>query len=396
MDSNFSSPPPYNATDHPDDPFSNTLSNFLLVLKGTTMITIISIAVFGNSLVIISVFKYERLRVITNFFIVSLAFADLLVAMLVMPFSMSMEMTEGRWMFGRIMCDIFNANDVLFSTASLIHLCCISMDRYLAILHPLRYEAVMNKHRAMLMLGVSWVASILISYIPVFSRLYTTEAGVKEHQLDSYLCNFTVNPVYAAVSSSVSFWIPTLIMMFVYARIFLEARKQERLIQSSAMYMHYTTRDHADPDVQRFERRKMKREHKAAKTLGIIMGCFILCFVPFFCWYVVTAACKTCANPPALGSVLFWCGYSNSCLNPIIYAYYNREFRTAFKKILNMDRGQTEQQASTVSDPCIRPLNTSYGNSIHRNSVPRNSIHRDSCNATIRQSFSSGSKRVSF
>ena len=352
--------------------------------------TIMLGAFTGNVLVITAVFKYERLRAITNFFIVSLAFADLLVAILVMPFSASMEMLSGKWVFGRTMCDIFNANDILFSTASLIHLCCISMDRYIAILHPLQYETKMTRPRALLMLGVTWVASILISYIPVYSQLYTTEETLNELNTNPDLCQFKVNAIYAGVSSSVSFWIPCLIMIFIYLRIFLEARKQEKLIQSSTLYMHYSdTRRYSeyngeggppDSDTQRFERRRMKREHKAAKTLGIIMGAFIICFLPFFSWYVVTTSCgDACPYPPLLGSALFWVGYFNSCLNPIIYAYFNREFRNAFKKILHLERVPCDG----TSDPTTRALNTSFVTTTHRDS------------ATVRLSLSSGNRRVS-
>ena len=97
----------------------DALAPLVLALKGVVMSTIMVGAVLGNLLVISSVMKFERLRaVITNFFIVSLAFADLLVAILVMPFNASVELS-GKWVFGRTMCDFFNANDVLFSTCLL-------------------------------------------------------------------------------------------------------------------------------------------------------------------------------------------------------------------------------------------------------------------------------------
>ena len=376
----------------------------VVAVKGVVMTSIMVGAVVGNVLVIASVMKFERLRaVITNFFIVSLAFADLLVAILVMPFNASMELS-GQWVFGRTMCDFFNANDVLFSTASILHLCCISMDRYIAILHPLKYEAKMTRTRVAVMLAVTWVASILISYIPVYSQLYTTRQHFQALEDDPQSCVFIVNKVYAGVSSSVSFWIPCSIMVFVYAKIFIEARKQEKFVQSNAMYMQYSearfARGHhnnghqagsgvgsgsgsgqengmlpGDGDVQRSERKRMKREHKAAKTLGIIMGAFILCFCPFFLWYVITTMCgDACPYPPVVGSMLFWVGYLNSCLNPLIYAYFNRDFRTAFKKLLHIDKMPCERGAH---DPSTRALNTAY------------SEHRDSANINVRLSNSS-------
>jgi hypothetical protein len=234
---------------------------------------------------------------------------------------------------------------------------------------------------------------------------------------------FIVNKVYAGVSSSVSFWIPCSIMLFVYAKIFIEARKQEKFVQSSAMYMQYsdqrygrTRQDNGhhhhhhnnhrhhpsssssagvplqqdeqtngmlsanDGEVQRSQQKRMKREHKAAKTLGIIMGAFILCFLPFFSWYVATTMCgDACPYPPVVGSMLFWIGYFNSCLNPIIYAYFNRDFRNAFKKLLRIDRMPCERGER---DPTTRALNKAYSDG-----------HRDSGNLNIRLSNSSFNMR---
>lgn len=81
-------------------------------------------------------------------------------------------------------------------------------------------------------------------------------------------------------------------------------------------------------------RQGWRHEHKAAHTLGIIMGCFLVCWLPFFCWYVITSLCDTCNCPDIVVAVVFWIGYFNSTLNPLIYAYFNREFREAFKDTL--------------------------------------------------------------
>ena len=337
------------------------------ILKTMAMVLVMVLAVFGNALVILSVFRFERLRIIANSFIVSLAFADLLVAILVMPFNASQEIA-GKWVFGRVMCDIFNANDVLFSTASLLHLCCISTDRYIAILDPFHYETRMTRKKVVAMLLLVWSASGLISYIPIQMGWYTTQKQKDVLEQNDEVCTFFVNKIYAAVSSSISFWIPASIMVFTYVKIYREARRQEKAIylltkQAGASVDRLAvdnvsngTGTGSSPNIrfngrpssnarasQRLsqDRRKMKREHKAAKTLGIIMGAFLCCWLPFFTWYIVENMCDVCNAPELFIKFLFWIGYCNSAFNPIIYAFFSRDFRNAFKRILHIHRLRT-------------------------------------------------------
>ena len=105
--------------------YSIEVSVPLTVLVGL----LILLTVFGNVLVVIAVFTSRALRAPQNLFLVSLASADILVATLVMPFSLANELM-GNWYFGKVWCEIYLALDVLFCTASIAHLCAISLDRY--------------------------------------------------------------------------------------------------------------------------------------------------------------------------------------------------------------------------------------------------------------------------
>lgn len=331
----------------------------ILVLKVIVMSSIIFAAVFGNLLVIISVCRHHKLRIVTNYFIVSLAFADCLVALFAMTFKSTVAIS-GRWIFNQAVCDFWNSCDVLFSTASIMHLCCISVDRYYAIIKPLDYPMKITTKRVAIMISCVWVSSCLISYIPIFTNWYTTEKYLRERTPDE--CEFVVNTAYALISSSVSFWIPCCIMLFTYYRIYLEATKQEKFIYKSQQFCAANharnSADHSnaitvhapphrnshgdDPESgsstpTKKQISKMKREHKAAKTLGIIMGAFILCWLPFFIWYVSSSICgEVCQKycPEIVVDILFWIGYFNSAMNPIIYAYFNRDFREAFKETI--------------------------------------------------------------
>ncbi|KAL7299949.1 hypothetical protein TKK_0007268 [Trichogramma kaykai] len=337
------------------------------ILLGCILGTIIATAVFGNLLVMVSVIRHRKLRIITNYFVVSLALADMLVAMFAMTFNASVQIT-GQWLFGYFMCDVWNSLDVYFSTSSILHLMFISVDRYYAIVKPLSYPISMTKRVAMYMLLSCWISPAIISFVPIFNGWYTTEENDQFRHLNPDQCIFRVNKVYAMLSSSISFWIPCTIMTLTYLAIFREANKQEKQMHSrmgTAMLLsHRPSRDlnnvngelnsgggssrtltlnevsgaveHLHTPTKDKNIIKMKREHKAARTLGIIMGTFILCWLPFFLWYVITSLCDpdTCPCPDIVVSILFWIGYTNSALNPLIYAYFNRDFREAFKNTL--------------------------------------------------------------
>ncbi|KAL1494593.1 hypothetical protein ABEB36_010166 [Hypothenemus hampei] len=335
---------------------------FLIALKLTVMLLIIVAALLGNLLVIVSVMRHRKLRVITNYFVVSLALADMLVAIWAMCFNFSVEVTGGQWIFGYFMCDVWNSLDVYFSTASILHLCCISVDRYYAIVQPLDYPLIMTNTRLILMLTIVWCSPALLSFLPIFMGWYTTPDHLDDRKKNPSLCMFVVNRTYSIISSSVSFWVPGMVMIMMYYRIYVEADRQERMLYRSKvaaalLNKHLqingisagitslrqsldgsleTDKSNATAASDPRTSSKMKRERKAARTLGIIVSAFLACWLPFFLWYVISTLCgnEYCYSPPWVITLVFWVGYFNSALNPLIYAYFNREFRVAFKKTL--------------------------------------------------------------
>ncbi|KAG5890099.1 hypothetical protein JTB14_026471 [Gonioctena quinquepunctata] len=334
---------------------------FLVALKLTIMVMIIVAALFGNLLVIVSVMRHRKLRVITNYFVVSLALADMLVAIWAMCFNFSVEVSGGRWIFGYFMCDVWNSLDVYFSTASILHLCCISVDRYYAIVQPLDYPLIMTNVRLVLMLAVVWCSPALLSFLPIFMEWYTTGEHLAFRKKSPHICSFTVNRAYSVISSSVSFWVPGMVMIYMYYRIYMEADRQERMLYRSKVAAALLNKhlqingisagltslrqsvdeghlvsDEKAAAAEAGTSSKMKRERKAARTLGIIVSAFLACWLPFFLWYVISSLCgaRLCPSPSWVVTLVFWVGYFNSALNPLIYAYFNREFRVAFKKTL--------------------------------------------------------------
>ncbi|XP_029353154.1 uncharacterized protein LOC115039292 [Echeneis naucrates] len=350
-------------------------------LTGCVLALLIVWTLFGNFTVCAAVCRYRHLRAkVTNIFIVSLALSDLLVAVLVMPWKAVAEVA-GFWPFGGF-CKTWLACDIMCSTASILNLCVISVDRYWAISSPFRYERCMNKKVASVMVGVTWTVSVIISFVPVQLNWHRADIGDPALHGDASAdgsCDSSLSRTYAISSSLISFYIPVAIMVVTYSRIYKIAQMQIRMISSLERAAEHAQSCRSDGGPELFpplcsdfrdnsyeshvghhsvsqstaqSHRELKvsirKETKVLKTLSIIMGVFVCCWLPFF---ILNCALPFCPGPEAPGGqrgphcvsektfdVFVWIGWSNSSLNPVIYAF-NADFRDAFLRLLRCRGG---------------------------------------------------------
>ncbi|KAK2817061.1 hypothetical protein Q5P01_025252 [Channa striata] len=253
--------------------------------------------VVGNFLVVLSIAYFKQLQSPTNSFVMSLAVADCLVGLVVMPYSM-IRTVEG--------C------------------CCIAFDRYYAVCNPLVYSLKMSHNRVALLIVICWAVPMLISFGPIMLDLHI--AGV-DILLPKDVCVFLVNRIYAVTASLVAFYLPMAIMLIAYWKIFKAAKRQAR--QISAMESQMAAGVGKDSSKKQRHRNTMKREGKAAKTLGIIMGVFLLFWMPFFTVNIVDPFTDY-STEVVVWDIFLWLGYINSSLNPFLYGFFNRSFRRAF------------------------------------------------------------------
>jgi hypothetical protein len=147
---------------------SSTMPIWIRIVTLTCMIFIDISAFLGNLLVICAFFRTRRLQTVTNYFIASLAFADALVAIFVLPLSIYCYQRDRSWQLGLILCDLWVSSDVLLCTSSILNLTCISVDRYMAITKPLTYTAYRSKFLARVMILLVWIVSVVITCPPIF------------------------------------------------------------------------------------------------------------------------------------------------------------------------------------------------------------------------------------
>uniref|UniRef100_A0A8C6NI47 G-protein coupled receptors family 1 profile domain-containing protein n=1 Tax=Nothobranchius furzeri TaxID=105023 RepID=A0A8C6NI47_NOTFU len=285
--------------------------------------------VVGNFLVVLSIAYFKQLQSPTNYFVMSLAVADCLVGLLVMPYSM-MRTVEGCWYFGALFCKLHSSLDVMLCTASIFHLSCIAFDRYYAVCNPLVYSLKMSPNRVALLIAVCWVIPMLISFGPIMLDLHTADVGI---QIPENVCMFLVSRVYAIMASSVAFYLPMVVMLVAYWKIFKAAKRQAK--QISAMESQMASGVGKDSSKKKRHRNTMKREGKAAKTLGIIMGVFIIFWMPFFTLNIVDPFTDY-STEVVIWDVFLWLGYINSSLNPFLYGLFNSCFRRAFLLLIGL------------------------------------------------------------
>ncbi|KFQ46729.1 5-hydroxytryptamine receptor 1B, partial [Nestor notabilis] len=312
-----------------------------VVLALVTLATVLS-----NAFVIATVYQTRKLHTPANYLIASLAVTDLLVSILVMPIS-TMYTVTGKWTLGQVVCDIWLSSDITCCTASILHLCVIALDRYWAITDAVEYSTKRTPKRAAGMIALVWVFSICISMPPLLWR----------------------QAVYSTVGA---FYFPTLLLIALYGRIYVEARSRilkqtpkkagKRLTRAqlitdspgssssvtsinskapegfsetgSPVYMNQVKVKVSDALLEK-KKLTAARERKATKTLGIILGAFIVCWLPFFIISLVLPICKdACWFHMAIFDFFTWLGYLNSLINPIIYTMSNEDFKQAFHKLI--------------------------------------------------------------
>uniref|UniRef100_A0A3P9L884 Dopamine receptor D2 like n=1 Tax=Oryzias latipes TaxID=8090 RepID=A0A3P9L884_ORYLA len=423
--------------------------NFYAVL----LVLLIFCVVFGNVLVCIAVSRERALQTTTNYLIVSLAVSDLLLATLVMPWGVYLEVV-GEWHFSLIHCDILLTLDVMMCTASILNLCAISIDRYTAVAMPLLYNTrYSSRRRVAVMIAVVWFLSFAISCPLLFGLNNTANR-------EGTTCSFA-DPAFVVYSSVASFYVPFIVTLLVYAQICVVLRRRGRrtgpprrhglftqtgtdtresrhqknkctqpedvklctlilrpttaapqrkkvtLVKEAVVHplevepgqflpqteqsraplpapqtaSHSArtgislsisvapvlplsvTRSALTPRPATLEdgmrgregwkgrsgsrekwgttkervrgRLSQQKERKATQMLAIVLGVFIICWLPFFLTHVLKAHCRSCCISPSLYSAVTWLGYLNSAVNPVIYTTFNIEFRKAFIKILH-------------------------------------------------------------
>lgn len=292
---------------------------------------------FGNGLVVLSVYVFARLRRVSNMFIVSLAVSDLLVALASLPLRIDQTVHNMNWCLSTTTCVFWVSTDGIWSAASICNLVIISIDRFLAITKPFAYQEKMTKKVCLSLITFVWVYAVtwgLLSLAhwdqgeePAWTGVFPGgERYCRKNDRNYYTATFAF-----------AIFIPLVIIIITYASIFNVALRQAKILASQ--------------DPNRRGHRRTVRELKATKTIAIVIGAFVVCWLPAF--VIITISLWCAPNDCFAGfqkypkfsyairiPFVFVLPILNSSVNPIIYAVYNKEFQDAFRKMLRLDTGR--------------------------------------------------------
>ncbi|XP_047226612.1 trace amine-associated receptor 13c-like [Girardinichthys multiradiatus] len=288
---------------------------FLLFFNSVSTVTL-------NLFVIISVSHFRQLHKTTNFLLLSLAISDLMVGLVFFP-GESVRLTTC-WLFGDIMCLMYIYIISLIVSASVGNIVLISVDRYVAICDPLHYHSRITVTRTQLCICLCWLYS-------AFYSITFVGDGISEKKILCHGQCVLFNYYAFVIDLVLSFTVPVTVIIVLYSKVFVMAVFQARAIRSrvTAISLQRTVTGR-------------KSELKAARTLGILVLVFLMCFCPF---YFAALGGDISFNTSATVLCLF---SINSCLNPLIYAIFYPWFRKAIKHIVTLNILQSGSSKANI------------------------------------------------
>ncbi|XP_033985132.1 neuropeptide Y receptor type 2 [Trematomus bernacchii] len=270
---------------------------------------IIVFGVIGNSLVIYVVYMFKNLQTVTNFFIVNLAVADLLVNMLCLPFTL-VNTLYGEWKFGQVLCFMLPCAQGLAVHVSTITMNVIALDRHRSIVH--HTETKMSKDMCALVIAISWaVSALLASPLAIFREYGTYDLSPDESIqvcTEKWPGSSMNGSIYTIAELLIQYGLPLAINCVAYIRIWNKLTYVGRNIRH-------------------------QRTKKTTKMLLTMVVVFAVSWLPFHAFQLAVDIDSTVLymkDFKLLFTVFHIMAMCSTCVNPILYGWMNNNYRAAF------------------------------------------------------------------
>ncbi|XP_028289163.1 delta-type opioid receptor-like [Parambassis ranga] len=295
---------------HDDDGWEQESMSPIIPIITAVYSVVFVVGLFGNCLVMYVIIRYTKMKTATNIYIFNLALADALVTT-TMPFQ-STDYLLNTWPFGEVVCKVFISIDYYNMFTSIFTLTMMSVDRYVAVCHPVKALDFRTPIKAKMINVCIWILSSAAG-IPAFVLGGTqTNSGITECALqfpEPYAYWDTLMKICVFVFA---FVVPVLIITVCYSLMVLRL-KSVRMLSGS--------------------REKDRNLRRITRLVVVVVAVFVVCWTPIHIFILVKALVSV-PETTAIMAAYFFCvalGYTNSSLNPVLYAFLDENFKRCFK-----------------------------------------------------------------
>lgn len=269
----------------------------------------------------------RQLHTPTNLILLSLAVSDFLVGTLLIPAEILLK--ETCWILGDIICALYYMLPIIIICTSVGNMVLISVDRYFAICDPLHYPTKVTKRIATICTSLCWICSLFYSIILLYDNL-------KHPGRHNSCYGECVVNIAGAIDLVLGFIIPISVIILLYMRVFTVAVSQARAMKSSITTVSF---QHS------VKVTVMRSEIKAARTLGVVIFVFLMCYSPYYC---VSLTGKDILIGTTTEVFMMYLMYCNSCLNPVIYAFFYPWFKKTIRLIVTLKILQGDTREANI------------------------------------------------
>lgn len=303
-------------TTNPNHGYSSVFTSTTLHLLVFFLVSLVIFAIIGNFTLMGMIITVRKLHSKTHIFIVDLTLSDILVALTVVPIDIEQLLRNG-FFHGVITCKFVSIMFFMSLPASAISLSLLTLERYITLKYPLTHHKILTKNRAIAALIIKWVYVIIFASMPAMGWSDKPTLVVKRQ------CQFYFMLEYAILMVAANFVLPLLIILFANIEIF-------RIANHAALKMRKSTRRH---EKRRASLIAIGANVKAAKRIMLLVGLFLLSWLPYIVNTIVNMSCETCYSE--LGTwILYTLNFSNTAMNPILYGLLNKDVRHEIRKLL--------------------------------------------------------------
>ena len=335
---------------------------------------VITVGVLGNFIAIAIILLSRHLRSQTAYhFLISLATADIGVSVFVTTLKVQMYLQNNSFCLGEHLCKLLTYADILFPSASILHLMVIGFDRCIAINSPFLYTSHFSKAKAKIVIMCTWLYVILWSSLGMFPWDSQTKP-IHILRLGRGIFCINANKYYFTTLSIAIYMIPMIITIILYLLILDTAKKQNRKIKK--LYL-----SDFDSNGKKKPQCLWKKDMKATKTVFIVFAAFTVCFLPHFTIIILqywTKAMTSFFNSSSLAYDVVTTIFNtvlpvlNSCINPFIYFIFGSQFRIALKNLIYKVLGKP-RNGILFPDQSMAASNTSMTSQVKKRKYSNNS-----------------------